>query len=352
MAKRAAIILAGGQAKRFQAKSNQWEDKALAMLFGKPLLVNIIERIRDVVDEIVICVNDEARKTRFYEVLRKYSISNAKIYTDEKTQHAAGPLVAIATGLKFTSADYCVTIPCDVPLIQPKVVDHLFNVARGSYVTVPIWPDGGLESLMMVCERPITIQIADALCKLKRRRPDDIIRGASKVLFVSTVGDLKKLDPEFKSFININLRGDLTRLPTRVVKKGAVKENLRLNMGSIRESELKQLKTAARFNNKGKFVEASNIFSSSSIRLEKAGLDFWAGVSSENEGEILFDLSKRQENTESKKDYYNKGKAAFVKAAQNYGFEAITYDKNNVSFLAKHAKNDKSWCQQRADSSS
>ena len=351
MAKRAAIILAGGQAKRFQAKPEQWEDKALAILFGKPLIAHIIEKIRDVVDEIIICVNDEARKARFSDVLREYSIRNVKICTDEKTPYVAGPLVAIATGLKFTSANYCLTLPCDVPLIQPKVVDYLFNVVRGSHVAVPIWPDGGLESLMMVCEKPNTVQIADALCQLRRRRPDDLIRGASKVLFVSTVGELRKLDPEFKSFVNINVREDLTRLPTRVVKKGPVKENLRLNIGSLRESELKKLRTAARYHDKGKFVEASNMFSSCSTRLEKARLNFWAGVSNENEGEIMFNLSTRREDTELEEDYHVKGKAGFVKAAQNYGSEAETYYKNNVSFLSKHARNDQLWCQQRAESS-
>jgi molybdopterin-guanine dinucleotide biosynthesis protein A len=350
MAERAVIILAGGQAKRFQVEPEPWEDKALAVLFGKPLLVNIIERISDVTEEIVVCVNDEARKARFSEVLHEHAIRNVRICTDEKTQYAAGPLVAIATGLKFTSADYCLTLPCDVPLIQPKVVDYLFNVVRGSDIAVPVWPDGGLESLIMACERPITVQIAQALLELRRRRPDDIIRGASKALFVSTVGDLRRLDPDFKSFININLREDLARLPTRVVKKGPVKENLRLNIGSLRKSELKQLRTAARYNNKGKLVEASNMFSSSSTRLESEGLNFWAGVSSENEGEILFNLSGRQENTELSKDYHVKGKAAFLKAARNYGLEAETYNKNHIGFLAKHAKMDQSWCQQRAES--
>jgi hypothetical protein len=93
------------------------------------------------------------------------------------------------------------------------------------------------------------------------------------------------------------------------------------------------------------------MFSSCSTRLEKARLNFWAGVSNENEGEIMFNLSRRREDTELKEDYHVKHKAAFVKAAQNYWLEAETYDKNNVSFLSKHARNDQSWCQQRAESS-
>jgi len=349
MARRAAVILAGGKAKRFQAKLGQLEDKALALLFGKPLLINIIERISNVVEEIIICVNDETRKARFSEMLQFYSIRNVNICIDEKIGYAKGPIVAITTGLKFTNADYCLTLPCDVPLIQPKVVDYLFKVAKGSQVTVPIWPDGGLESLIMVCERPTIVQIADTLCELRRRRPDDIIRGSSKVLFVSTFSDIRNLDPDLKSFVNINIREDLARFPTRVVVQGPVIENLRLNTSFIGESELKELRTAARYHNRRKFLEASRRFSSSLTRSEERGLKFWAGISSENEAKNLYNLSMRLKDTELRKDYKIKNKALFIKAAQNYGLEAEIYAKNNISFLAKHARTDQLWCQQRAD---
>jgi len=349
MAKRAAIILAGGQAKRFQVKQERWRDKALARLLGKPLLIHVIEGISDAVEEIIVCVNEEARKLQYSEALHEYSIRNVKFCTDEKFAHVGGPIVAIATGSKSASADYCVVLPCDVPLIQPTVVDYLFNAIRGSCVAVPMWPDGRLESLMVVCERPIVVQITDALCELGRRRPDDIIRGASKVTFVSTVGDLKDLDPEFKSFVNINFREDLTRLPTRVVENGPIKESLQLNVGCPRTSELKLLKTASGYYRGGKFLEASSMFSSSSNRLESRGLNFWAGISRENEGKSLFSLSERQSDTEFKKDHYMKGKVAFMRAAQNYGLEAEIYEKNQVGFLAKRARADGSWCQRRVN---
>ena len=54
MTKRAALILAGGKARRFQLKDEKWEDKALAMLSGKPLLIHAIENVVGVVDEIAI----------------------------------------------------------------------------------------------------------------------------------------------------------------------------------------------------------------------------------------------------------------------------------------------------------
>jgi molybdopterin-guanine dinucleotide biosynthesis protein A len=347
MTKRAALILAGGQAKRFQVGQEEWKDKALARLFGKPLLVHVVEAINNVVDEIIVCVNDEARKSLYSKALNEYSISYVKFCVDQKFAHVKGPIAAIATGLKSANAHYCAVLSCDVPLMQPIVVDYLFNAVIDSSVAVPIWPDGRLESLIITCERPTAAQIAVALCELGRRRPDDMIRGASRVNFVSTVGDLKNLDPEFKSFVNINFREDLIRLPTRAVENGPIKESLHLKFGCPSTPELEQLKTASEYHRKGKFLEASTIFSSMSTHLESEGLNFWAAISRDNEGEALLSLS-RQGDMKMKEDNYVKSKAAFKKAAENYGLEAEVYEKNQVGFLVKRARTDEMWSSSRS----
>ena len=62
MTKRAALILAGGKARRFQSKGENWQDKALAMLSGKPLLIQAIENVEGVVDEIAVC--SQRRRTQ------------------------------------------------------------------------------------------------------------------------------------------------------------------------------------------------------------------------------------------------------------------------------------------------
>jgi len=46
MRNRAALILAGGKARRFQSMGADWQDKALATLDGKPLLIHAAERLR------------------------------------------------------------------------------------------------------------------------------------------------------------------------------------------------------------------------------------------------------------------------------------------------------------------
>ena len=323
MAKRAAIILSGGRAERFQSDKETWQDKALVELFGKPLLVHAVENVQDFVEETVIIVNDANRKARYSEVLTSHHIKSARLLVDEKINHLGGPLVAIFTGLKSVEADYCLTLPCDMPLLQPKVAEYMFNAAKDYRLVVPMWPNGRLETLMMVLERKSVLRIADTLYYLKRPRSDDIIRGALNVLFISTTGEIRTLDPELKSFVNINQREDLAQLQPRRVQ-GPATENMRLNLGSLPTLELQQLRDAAALATEGKFPEVSIIFSSCATNLEREKSFFWAAISRENEGKNLLKWAQQQ----NKPEQASRGKKALLKAASNYGLEAEMHEKN------------------------
>lgn len=345
--RKAAIILAGGLAKRFQVEGKQWVDKALANIHNKPILVHIIERVTPLVEEIIICVNNETRKLEYSTVLRNYSINHVKICTDMSYPNISGPAVAVTTGLKVAEADYCIILPCDTPFVQPAVLEHLFYAVRKSSIAVPIHSDGMLEPLMFSCRRLTTTQIAETLCWLERDRPDDIIRGSSTVNFVSTVGELKSKDPELKSFININFQEDLVKLVTRVFENGPIKESIRLKIGAPRSSELEQLKEAAKNYADKKFKEAFNVLDLLAERFERKSLNFWAGICREKVGQALFSLSRIKDDAEVMKIYRLKGAEALVKAAQNYSSEAQFYDKNHIDFLAKHAREDEFWCKRQ-----
>jgi molybdopterin-guanine dinucleotide biosynthesis protein A len=346
--RKAAIILAGGQAKRFQAKGKRWIDKALVELFDKPLLIHIIERVMPVVNEIIVCVDNQARKLKYSRLLQHYSYKDVKLCIDEHfTLVKKGPAVAITTGLKATDADYCIILPCDTPFIQPSVVEYLLNAVKGADLAVPVHPNGKLETLMITCRRSNIVHIAETLCELGRDRPDDLIRGASEIIFVHTVSELKNCDPEFKSFININSQEDLDRPTTRVVNEGSIKEGINLNLCSPTESELAELKMGSEYYFQENFLKALTIFSSLSPLLESKRSNFWGGISRDKEGETLFSLSGRQGDVKMREDYHVKGKVAFRKAAENYASEAEIYDKNQIEFLSKRARTDRLWCQRR-----
>jgi molybdopterin-guanine dinucleotide biosynthesis protein A len=341
MTKRAAIILAGGKAKRFQTTHDKWQDKALAELDGKPLLIHAIENVQDIVDEIVVVVNEnESRISQYHNVLEKYHAKKARIVADLKIKNLSGPLIAILTGLKFANADYCITVPCDVPMLNRKVAEYLFGQINGSFVAVPMWPNGRLETLLTILERKTTLEIANVLCQLGRSHPDDIIRGSLKTLFVSPLGDIKVLDPDLRSFVNINCQEDLSRLQPRQ-GKGPFVENVRLNLGVLSVEEIQQLLAASLKNDRSDFLEASKMFSGSAVKLEKQDSFFWTAVSREYEAKSLLNSFGQSGKPELIKDIQE----SLLKATRNYEFEAKIYEKNRCYLLAERSKADKSWCE-------
>ncbi|XES76163.1 MAG: molybdenum cofactor guanylyltransferase [Candidatus Bathyarchaeia archaeon] len=346
MTRRAALILAGGKARRFQLGQGEWRDKALAELSGKPMLVHVVENARKVVDEVWVCVNEEARKANYVYTLKDYSLGEVGFAVDEQISHVSGPNVAIMTGLKAAKADYCITLPCDMPLMNPKITQYLFDAAEDAQaqVTVPMWPNGRIETLVMALERESATQIMETLCRLRRPRSDDVVRGAEKVLFVSPVGKIHTLDPELKSFVNINRYEDLSKLRTRLAK-GTIKEDFKVTLGAVPLQELGHLREAAALSLRHKFEEAQTVFASCAAELEKQHSPFWAGISRENQAETLLAWSQHQSEVGKAVELDFRGKDAFLAAAENYRLEAKMHFEGGRRFLAERAWADKAWCE-------
>lgn len=337
---RGAIILAGGQSKRFQEGSGQWVDKALALLFGKPLLVHVVENARSVVDEIIICVDNAERGFNYLKVLENYSIKGVRICVDIRFPRVRGPFAAIASGLKEANADHCIILPCDTPLIKSSIIDYLLELVEDLDICVPIHPDGNIEALIFSCKREGAARIAETLCLLGRSKPIDVIRASSRIKFVSTVSELKRFDPELKSFVNINFRSDLISLPIRFSTEGPITRSIDLNLPQPSPQEIDSLKEIAI-----KYADGGGlgIIDSISRMLDKfngMGLHFISGVLWETKGRIFYGLALAS----LAGMYYDEGILAFERAAHEYAAESEIYQSLQIRFLSESAREDEVWC--------
>ena len=346
MTKRAALILAGGKALRFQTKYKDWEDKALAEISEKPLLIHAMENARQVADELVVCVDTNERRDRYTKVIEKYAFANAQIVVDEQIWPVNGPNLAILSGLNAVHADYCLTLPCDMPFLEPPVADYLFEEAADFEVSIPMWPNGRLETLLMVLQRQNTLEVVKTLCQLTRPRSDDITRGSSKTLLASPVNHIKTLDPELKSFININTKNDLSKPQTRPTR-GKIRDDLKFCLGNQLTFSLRLLRQGGKMLENGvqeELSEAEKTFAFCTQSFESAHFFFWAAVSAEKQGEALLESLSQGFNPESA---INKVKESFLRAAKNYLFEAHFFEMNGCPWLAQRALADKVWCELR-----
>ena len=231
-----------------------------------------------------------------------------------------------------------------MPFLKSSVAEYLFSEAEGFEVAVPMWPNGRLETLLMVLKRYVGLKITDTLCSLKRPRSDDIPRGASKLWFASPVNQIKTLDPELKSFININSQEDLFKLQTRRVY-GPVKESIRSKADGLSLSDLRLLRDGAKLMQEGNFSEAQLAFGLCASNFEFSSSFFWAGLSGENQGEAFLKLAHQQPDPRAAVELDFDGKEAFVRAANNYRLEAQMHVQNRCLLLAELALADKAWCE-------
>ncbi len=196
---RTGIILCGGRSRRFG------KDKALLTLEGVPMVRRMAGRISQVVDAIIIAARDSAQ----CESLAAISAvpDGAEVVCDPVRGY--GPVAGILAGLSASKSEYSICLACDLPYVNPDVIDAIFGCAEAnnSDAAIPKHPNGILEPLHAVYGRSMVGACRDAM-----EKGEHTIRGAisllDKVLFVP-VESLRRFDPDLRTFLNVNYPEDL-----------------------------------------------------------------------------------------------------------------------------------------------
>lgn len=143
---RAAVIVAGGQSRRFGVN-----EKATATIGGTPLLRRVVERVGPHVDEVVInCRRNQCKA--FKEVLDESSVSSDVQYAYDRVP-GSGPVSGMAVGLHEANAQYTIVLACDLPFLDCGVVTDLFKVATTERRTAVPIVTGRLQPLCAVYRR-------------------------------------------------------------------------------------------------------------------------------------------------------------------------------------------------------
>jgi len=193
---KSAIILAGGFSHRFG------QDKGLLQLANKPLIKYVLDAISTLVDEKMVVASSKVQAENYANVLG--SDVNVLIDVDD----AQSPLVGALTGFKEAHGEYALLLPCDTPLVSRDVISLLFELCINRNAVIPRWPNGYIEPLQAVyCTKPAYEAAKNALSEGKLNMQSMIDRLRS-VRYVSTLV-LQQLDPELRTFFNINTPLDL-----------------------------------------------------------------------------------------------------------------------------------------------
>jgi molybdopterin-guanine dinucleotide biosynthesis protein A len=126
---------------------------------------------------------------------------------------AQSPLVGALTGFQVACGKYAVLLPCDTPLVSKDVVSLFFELCISRNAVVPRWPNGYIEPLQAVyCTRPAYEAAKNALSG-GELNIQSMVNRLHGVRYVSSLV-LQQMDPELRTFLNINTPLDLKRAET------------------------------------------------------------------------------------------------------------------------------------------
>ncbi len=183
------VVLAGGAGNRMGA------DKRFLQLGDKPLLLWTVERLRPLVDEMVLAVLDATL----------FAGWPVRLATDRYPGY--GVLAGMHAGLTAARSEWAVVVGGDMPLLNAALIEAMLRLASTTDVDVivPEWR-GELEPLHAVYRTTVCARAAEAMLQAGRRR---IVAFYSLVrVHVLPEADIARWDPQGLSFFNVNTAED------------------------------------------------------------------------------------------------------------------------------------------------
>ncbi len=173
-------------------------DKALLPIQGRPLIAWIVERLRSLTPDIVIVARD----------IPKYTFLGLPVVTDRFPD--VGPLAGLHAGLAAVTRPCALAIACDMPFISTQVVRVLIQQCQED-IDVVIPRVHGREQPLHALYRPTSCvrAIEEAIARGQHRLISFL--PYVRVRYVDEV-TLRTIDPDLKSFLNINTPEEWTRI--------------------------------------------------------------------------------------------------------------------------------------------
>ena len=200
---RSAIVLAGGFSSRFG------QDKGVLELANKPLIKHVVDAVKPIVDEVIVVANSQERIAKYAEIVA----ADVRFTVDSGEQN--GPLVGALTGFESAHGKYALLLPFDMPFVSREVVSLLFELCLNKAAVVPRWPDGKVEPLHAVYQTNVALDAARRAVDEGKMDMQAVVERMRGVRYVSTLV-IHQLDPDFRTFFNINTPVDLTKAMSMV----------------------------------------------------------------------------------------------------------------------------------------
>jgi molybdopterin-guanine dinucleotide biosynthesis protein A len=185
-----AAIMAGGRSRRMG------KTKALLPYRGRPLITQVYETLQTLFEDIFLVTNDPG----LFDFLPCTKIPDRI--------PGKGPISGVDAALRHSRHPYVLVVGCDAPFLSPSLLKLLIGKAVGVDLVIPYGPQGP-EPLCAVYGKGCLPLIEESF-----RNENFTLVELGKRLRTREVPlkEVTAVDPDFRSFRNINTPGDYQTL--------------------------------------------------------------------------------------------------------------------------------------------
>jgi molybdenum cofactor guanylyltransferase len=211
----ACILLAGGRSRRMG------KDKGLLALPGEggqegktgiSFAGQLVATLAPLCRETLLVARDATQAADYETIVGVRDGQHAVRLVMDKVPDV-GPLMGLYTGLSAIQSGRALVVAIDMPYVQPELAAFLLSQppssgdTPGETLLVPV-VDGTPQVLLAVYPRSV-LSVIEARLQEGRRDPRSLLEVAP-VRYIEEA-QLRQVDPQLRSFININTPEDLTR---------------------------------------------------------------------------------------------------------------------------------------------
>ncbi len=193
---RSAVVLVGGEARRANGR-----EKYFFTYHGRTFIERLIDSLRKVVDEIILVARDPEQCKRFN------ALDGVRCITDIRMR--IGPIGGLHAGSLAAQGDLIFVSACDMPCIDPGVIAYLFDNIDDYDAVIPRWNTDMFEPLHAVYRRTALVDYLE--CHTSQSLREMVLNLSARYIMVD---ELQSIDPDLRTFTNINKLEDLERINT------------------------------------------------------------------------------------------------------------------------------------------
>jgi molybdopterin-guanine dinucleotide biosynthesis protein A len=185
-----ALILAGGENKRLPVM------KGFLKIKGRRIIESNVELLKEIFDCVIISTNNP----ECYFYLGVPMVGDIVKYR--------GPMTGLLSALITLEAPEIFVTACDMPFIKPELIRYIVDRWEKRWdAVIPIF-DSKSQPLLAIYSKKVVPKMEDSIRKGMRGLREFLKK--IEVLYISE-DEVRAIDPEGRSFVNINTVEDYER---------------------------------------------------------------------------------------------------------------------------------------------